>query len=94
MPARVTSAQILSAPTADEAARALAKLKSKLGSEMAGLRTDVVAVQTEGKTRHRAIVSGFTATGEATRFCEKVTAAGGKCFARNDAGRSANEKAP
>jgi hypothetical protein len=61
---------------------------------MAGLRTEVVAVVTDGKTRHRAIVSGFTATGEASRFCEKVTAAGGKCFARNDAGRAASEKAP
>lgn len=93
-PVRPTSAQILSAPTADEAQRALAKLKTRLGSDMAGLRTEVVAVVTDGKTRHRAIVSGFTATGEASRFCEKVTAAGGKCFARSDAGRAANEKAP
>lgn len=93
-PIRATSAQILSAPTADEAQRALAKLKSRLGSDMAGLRTEVVAVVTDGKTRHRAIVSGFTAAGEASRFCEKVTAAGGKCFARNDTGRAASEKAP
>lgn len=93
-PVRATSAQILSAPTRDEAQRALAKLKSRLGSDMAGLRTEVVAVVTDGKTRHRAIVSGFTATGEASRFCEKVTAAGGKCFARNDTGRAASEKAP
>lgn len=91
---RPSSAQILSAPTSDEATRALAKLKSRLPSEMAGLKTSVVAVVTDGKTRYRAIVSGFPSPGDAGRFCEKVTAAGGKCLQRGDAGRTASEKAP
>lgn len=87
-----TSAQILSAPTADEAARALTRLKTRLGDAMSGLDTSVVAVQTDGKTRYRAIVSGFRASGEAAQFCAKLPA--GKCLARNDAGRAASEKAP
>jgi hypothetical protein len=91
---RPSSAQILSAPTSDEAARALAKLKSRLSGEMAGLSTSVVPVLTDGKTRYRAIVSGFQSPGDAGRFCEKVTAAGGKCLQRSDAGRAASEKAP
>jgi hypothetical protein len=91
---RPSSAQILSAPTSDEAARALTKLKSKLAGEMADLNTSVVPVQTDGKTRYRAIVSGFQSPGDASRFCEKVTTAGGKCLPRSDAGRAASEKAP
>ncbi|HEX5380305.1 MAG TPA: SPOR domain-containing protein, partial [Phenylobacterium sp.] len=89
-----TSVQILSAPTAAEAARALTNLKSRFGDETAGLKTDVVAVQTGGKTRHRAIVSGFKAPGDATRFCQTLQAAGRKCFARDDDGRAAGERAP
>jgi hypothetical protein len=91
---RASSAQILSAPSSDEASRALTRLKSRLASEMAGLSTSVVAVQTDGKTRYRAIVSGFQSPGDASRFCDKVTAAGGKCLQRSDAGRAASEKAP
>jgi hypothetical protein len=92
-PSRPASAQILSAPSSDEAARALTKLKSKLGSEMSGLSTSVVPVLADGKPRYRAIVSGFRNPAEAMAFCEKVTAAGGKCLARGDAGRAASEKA-
>lgn len=90
--ASVTSAQILSAPTADEATRALTRLRARLGDAMSGLETGVVAVQTDGKTRYRAIVSGFKAPGEAAQFCAKLPA--GKCLARSDAGRMASEKAP
>jgi hypothetical protein len=89
---RPSSAQILSAPSSDEAARALTRLKSKFGGEMAGLNTSVVPVMADGKPRYRAIVSGFQSPGDATHFCEKVTAAGGKCLARSDAGRAASEK--
>jgi hypothetical protein len=43
---------------------------------------------------HRAIVSGFKAAGDATRFCQKLTAAGGKCLVRGDAGLASGEHAP
>ena len=93
-PERETSVQILSAPTAAEAVHALADLKAKFGDAMAGLGAEVVTVQVGGKTLHRAIVSGFKAPGEATRFCGKLQAAGRKCFARQDGGRAASESVP
>ena len=88
------SVQILASPVAAEAQHALAALRAKLPEAMAGLRTEVVPVQTGTVVRHRAIVSGFRAPGDATRFCRQLTAAGGTCFVRGDAGRAPSEHAP
>jgi hypothetical protein len=93
-PARPSSAQVLSAPSSDEAARALTRLKTRFASEMSGLSTSIVPVLADGKPRYRAVVSGFHDPAEAMAFCAKITAAGGKCLARADAGRAASEKAP
>ncbi len=82
------SAQVLSAPTADEASRAIVRLKSRLGDAMAGLTSEVVPAQVGGKTTYRAIVSGFKAPADAGLFCQKVEAAGGKCLVRADSGRT------
>jgi hypothetical protein len=89
-----SSAQILAAPTAAEAERALTRLRTRHADLMAGLRTGVVAAQTGTTVHHRAIVSGFKAAGDATRFCQKLTAAGGKCLVRGDTGLAAGEHAP
>jgi len=89
-----SSAQILAAPTAAEAQRALDLLKTRHADLMAGLRTAVVAVQAGTVTHHRAIVTGFKAPGDASRFCQQLTATGGKCLVRGDAGLAAGEHAP
>jgi hypothetical protein len=89
-----SSAQILAAPTAAEAERALTRLRTRHADLVAGLRTGVVAAQTGTTVHHRAIVWGFKAAGDATRFCQKLTAAGGKCLVRGDAGLASGEHAP
>ena len=89
-----SSVQILASPTAAEAERALATLKARLPDALAGLKTEVVTVQAGSVTHHRAIVSGFTAAGDASRFCQTLKAAGRTCFVRGDMGRAPGEPPP
>ncbi len=87
------SVQVLASPIPAEAQHALAALKARIPDALAGLHTEVVAVETGSGVNHRAIVSGFKAPGDATRFCQKLTAAGGKCFVRGDGGLAPGEHA-
>ena len=93
-PAVSVSVQVLASPIAAEAQHALAALRTKAPDALAGLHTEVVAIETGSGVNHRAIVSGFKAPGDATRFCQKLTAAGGKCFVRRDGGLGPGERAP
>ena len=93
-PTASASVQVLASPIPAEAQHALAALRTRLPDGLAGLRTEVVAVETGSGINHRAIVSGFKAPGEATKFCQKLTAAGGKCFVRGDGGLAPGERSP
>lgn len=86
------SVQVLSTSDPAEAKRALVSLKARHPDLMAGLQGEIVAFQDGAIRRHRVVVLGFRAPGEASKFCQAFQAAGGKCFVRNDAGRSAGER--
>ena len=53
-----------------------------LPDSAAGKGKRVEPVQSDGKTLYRGYVTGFSSRSEATAFCERLKAAGRKCFVR------------
>lgn len=82
-----TTAQIAAAGSEALARQELTALRRLLGGRMSGLSTRVETATVDGRTFHRALVYGFTSSGEATRFCAAVTASGKACFLRPGGGR-------
>lgn len=72
------SVQVLAAPNPEAARAALARL----GAALEGRGTRIEQAQVQGRTWHRAIVTGFADRGDAARFCEALKAAGQACFVR------------
>lgn len=68
--------QIAAAASERQAREALAKVKGRVAPPLA---TEVQVVSVEGKTFHRALVSGFATRAEAQAFC---AALGSACFVR------------
>ena len=75
--------QVGASPDAQDAQALIARVKKKFGSDLAGHGTEVVAAQVDGKTMHRALITGFGSASEATSLCEKLKAAGQACFVRH-----------
>lgn len=76
------SVQIAASPSLPDAKSLLARFKKESPDLLSGLTTDVATVEVEGKTVHRALISGFATGAEAARFCEKLKARGQACFVR------------
>jgi hypothetical protein len=72
---RVQIAAVAAAANAQEALAKLGKLPAPLGRS-------VQAATVNGRTVHRALVTGFATRAEASAFCAKVERRGGACFIR------------
>jgi cell division septation protein DedD len=75
--------QIGASPDAADAQGLLARFKKKFAADIGGHTTDVVGAEVDGKTVHRALITGFGSAAEATSFCEKLKAGGQACFVRH-----------
>jgi len=76
------SVQIAASPSLPDAKGLLARFQRQSPDLLSGLTTDVATVQVDGKTMHRALISGFATGAEAAGFCEKLKARGQACFVR------------
>lgn len=74
--------QVGASPDLAETKTLLVRFQKKFAADLQGLSGDVVTVQVDGKTVHRAVISGFGSVPEATALCEKLKAAGQACFVR------------
>jgi cell division septation protein DedD len=74
--------QIGASPDAADAQGLLAKFKKKFAADVASHSTDVVTAEVDGKTVHRALITGFSSASEANSLCEKLKAGGQACFVR------------
>ena len=74
--------QIGASPSLPDAQGLLAKFKAKYSRELGGLSTSVATVESEGKTVHRVLISGFGTSAEASVFCKTLSAGGQACFVR------------
>ncbi len=60
----------------------LSRFKTKFGTDLGGLSAELVTAKLDGKTVHRAIVSGLASVSEAGAFCRRLAAANQACFIR------------
>jgi hypothetical protein len=60
----------------------LAKIRKTHAADLSELKTEVVTVQSDGKTVNRALISGFGSAAEAGAFCKKLANEGQACFIR------------
>jgi cell division septation protein DedD len=74
--------QIGASPDLADAQGLLARFKKKFADDLPGHGTDVVTAEVDGKTVHRALITGFGSASEAASLCKKLTAAGQACFVR------------
>lgn len=74
--------QIGASPDLHDAQGLLARFRTKFAAEMSGHAADVVTAQVDGKTVHRALITGFGSAVEATSLCEKLKSGGQACFVR------------
>ncbi len=74
--------QIGASPDAKDAQGLLARLKTKFAADVGGHSTEVVTAEVDGKTVHRALITGFGSAAEASSLCEKLKAGGQACFVR------------
>jgi hypothetical protein len=75
--------QIGASPDLADAQGLIARFKKKFADDLSGHPTDVVTAEVDGKTVHRALITGFASASEATSLCKKLTAAGQACFVRH-----------
>ncbi|HXA37757.1 MAG TPA: SPOR domain-containing protein [Phenylobacterium sp.] len=74
--------QIGASPDAKDAEALLARLKTKFATDVGGHGAEVVTAEVDGKTVHRALITGFVSAAEASSLCEKLKAGGQACFVR------------
>lgn len=74
--------QIGASPDAKDAQGLLARLKTKFAADVGDHATEVVTAEVDGKTVHRALITGFASAAEASSLCEKLKAGGQACFVR------------
>jgi hypothetical protein len=75
--------QIGASPDLVDAQGLIARFKKKFADDISGHSTDVVTAEVDGKTVHRALITGFGSAAEASSLCKKLTAAGQACFVRH-----------
>ncbi|MFN3513558.1 MAG: SPOR domain-containing protein [Phenylobacterium sp.] len=76
--------QVVAAGSPAEAEQVLKRLRTRLPEAMADRPTAVVQAVVNGKTYHRALVTGFAQRAEAAAFCTALKAANQACFVRAD----------
>jgi hypothetical protein len=74
--------QVGASPSLPDIQGLLTRFKKKFAGELGGRSTNVAAVQVDGKTVNRALVTGFASSAEANAFCKTLSAAGQACFVR------------
>ena len=77
-----TAVQVGATPDTSEAKAILARVKGRFPGDLRGLKTDIVTVVLDGKTVYRVVISGFSASAEATGLCATLKAGGQACFVR------------
>lgn len=75
--------QIGASPDLADAQSLIARFRKKFADDISGHATDIVTAEVEGKTVHRALITGFGSAAEAASLCKKLTAAGQACFVRH-----------
>jgi cell division septation protein DedD len=75
--------QIGASPDLTDAQGLIARFKKKFADDLSGHATDVVTAEVDGKTVHRALITGFGSASEASSLCKKLSAAGQACFVRH-----------
>jgi len=76
------SLQLGASPTPADANTLIANFKRKYAGSMGGLTVGALAVQADGKTVYRVLLSGFATSVEANQFCDRLKGGGQPCFVR------------
>ena len=74
--------QVGASPDLADAKGLLARIQRKFAAELQGRTGTIATVQLDGKTMHRALISGFGSAAEANDLCKTLSAAGQACFIR------------
>ena len=78
----LAAVQVGASPDLADARGLLARVQRRFPDDLRGRASDVAAAQVDGRTVHRALITGFASAAEAVALCEHLKAGGQACFVR------------
>ncbi|WP_309604625.1 SPOR domain-containing protein [Phenylobacterium sp.] len=78
----LVAVQVGASPDPADAKGLLARVQRRFPEDLRGRAGNVAIAQVDGRTVHRALITGFASTGEAIALCERLKAGGQACFVR------------
>ena len=78
----LAAVQVGASPDLADAKGLLARVQRRFPEDLRGRASDVAAAQVDGRTVHRALITGFASGAEAVALCERLKAGGQACFVR------------
>ncbi len=78
----LAAVQVGASPDLADARGLLARVQRRFTQDLRGRAGDVAAAQVDGRTVHRALITGFASAGDAIALCERLRAGGQACFVR------------